>query len=91
MSEIKTTKIANRKKRQGSLNLIEDWCKGCGYCINFCPTNVLEISEAYNKKGYHPPLIANPEACTLCRTCELVCPEFAIWNEFDVTVGDSKE
>jgi FdhD protein len=44
-------------------------CKGCGFCIAFCPAEVLEFSEEFNSKGYHPPRAINPEACTGCGLC----------------------
>ena len=31
-------------------------CKECGYCINFCPKNVLAKGAAVNKRGYFPPV-----------------------------------
>ncbi|MGQ9796798.1 4Fe-4S binding protein [Desulfosoma sp.] len=34
---------------------MEDRCKGCGYCIAFCPRDVLQESKRFNAKGYHPP------------------------------------
>jgi len=30
-------------------------CKGCSFCVEFCPTHVLALSSAFNSKGYHPP------------------------------------
>jgi 2-oxoglutarate ferredoxin oxidoreductase subunit delta len=44
---------------------------------------VLEVSNEYNRKGYHPPVVAHPENCVNCRLCEALCPEFAIWNTLD--------
>lgn len=73
--------VVNSKKGQGEIHIIDDWCKGCGYCIAFCPQNVLEASEEFNHKGYHPPVVNDPDNCSLCRTCELICPEFSIWIE----------
>ncbi len=68
------------KKRKGEVTIIEDLCKGCGFCIEFCPTESLERSDKLNSKGYHPPVF-NPENCTGCGFCERVCPEFAIIAE----------
>ena len=70
---------------KGHIYVLEDVCKGCGFCIEFCPRKVLERAEHYNAKGYHPPEVADPEACVLCGFCELVCPDFAIWTEKETT------
>ena len=70
---------------KGHIYVLEDVCKGCGFCIEFCPRKVLERAEHYNAKGYHPPEVADPEACVLCGFCELVCPDFAIWTERETT------
>jgi 2-oxoglutarate ferredoxin oxidoreductase subunit delta len=53
-------------------------CKGCKFCIQFCPMDVLVESEAMNAKGYHYPEVGKPGECTGCRLCEHICPEFAI-------------
>jgi 2-oxoglutarate ferredoxin oxidoreductase subunit delta len=63
----------------GTVNVITDRCKGCNFCIEFCPKNVLESSGEFNAKGYHPPKIANPDNCVACELCQLICPEFAIF------------
>jgi 2-oxoglutarate ferredoxin oxidoreductase subunit delta len=61
--------------------LIENRCKGCGLCVDYCPCSVLEMSDEFNQKGYHPPRVAAPEACLGCGFCGEVCPEFAIFSE----------
>ena len=56
-------------------------CKGCGICVHFCPAGVLEMSEEYTPKGYHPPRRKKSAMCTGCRSCELMCPDLAIFVE----------
>lgn len=65
---------------RGEVHIIEDRCKGCGYCIEFCPRKILALSERFNKKGYHPPAVLQAEACVNCHYCEIICPEFAIYS-----------
>ncbi len=64
----------------GVVHIIEDRCKGCGYCIEFCPREVLQFSSHFNRKGYHPPTVKAAEACVNCHYCEIICPEFAIYS-----------
>jgi 2-oxoglutarate ferredoxin oxidoreductase subunit delta len=66
---------------KGKIRIIEARCKGCKFCIEFCPRKVLEQSTTYNEKGYHPPVVARQEDCIACGFCELVCPDFAIFVE----------
>ena len=72
----------DQKTPKGQVFIIADRCKGCGFCIEFCPKDVLEFSKDFNNKGYHPPRIADNKhsACVNCKLCELICPEFAIYN-----------
>jgi 2-oxoglutarate ferredoxin oxidoreductase subunit delta len=55
-------------------------CKGCSFCVEFCPTHVLELSHDYNPKGYHYPVVARAEACNGCDLCGMYCPDFAIFG-----------
>jgi 2-oxoglutarate ferredoxin oxidoreductase subunit delta len=72
---------ANKSKEPRGLVFINaELCKGCGFCIEFCPTRVLEFSEEFNSKGYHPPGAVRPEACTGCDLCGIYCPDFAIFG-----------
>jgi 2-oxoglutarate ferredoxin oxidoreductase subunit delta len=65
----------------GRVHIIDERCKGCGICVEFCPKEVLALAEHYNTKGYHPPRPVVPEACVNCGLCELLCPEFAVYVE----------
>ncbi|MDH7487928.1 MAG: 2-oxoacid:acceptor oxidoreductase subunit alpha [Anaerolineae bacterium] len=55
-----------------------DWCKGCYICVNVCPRHVLEIDQESFDHGFHPVVAARPDDCTVCRQCELLCPDLAI-------------
>lgn len=64
----------------GLVHIIDDRCKGCGFCIEYCPRSVLVESARFNTKGYHPPDVDKPDSCVNCGLCELICPEFAIFS-----------
>lgn len=55
-----------------TLYVVEEWCKGCGICVAFCPKNVLELKD--NKVA-----IKNLEDCIQCGQCELRCPDYSIY------------
>jgi len=67
-------------KPKGTVFVRTEVCKGCSYCIDFCPSHALEFSREFNPKGYHYPVLAKPEACTGCDLCGLYCPDFAIYG-----------
>lgn len=64
----------------GIVHIVEDRCKGCGYCIAYCPRDVLDLSARYNVKGYRPPVVKKMDACVNCHYCEIICPDFAIYS-----------
>lgn len=53
-------------------------CKGCGYCIKFCPKHILEMGKQRNKLGAFYPVVTDSAACTSCAICATVCPDGAI-------------
>ena len=65
----------------GIVHIIDERCKGCGFCVEFCPQNTLVMSRRTNTKGYHPPEITDPTRCVDCGLCALLCPDFAIYVE----------
>lgn len=65
---------------RGIVTIFPEKCKGCGFCIEFCPTHVLEFSEEFNSKGYHYPVDVKSEDCSGCDLCGLYCPDFAIFG-----------
>ena len=64
---------------QGELHILKERCKGCGFCVEYCPKEVLELSTEFNTKGYHPPYVKKEDTCVFCGLCEALCPEFAIF------------
>jgi 2-oxoglutarate ferredoxin oxidoreductase subunit delta len=65
---------------RGVVTINPELCKGCGFCIEFCPSGVLAFSDTFNDKGYHTPKAVKPEACTGCDLCGAYCPDFAIFG-----------
>ncbi len=65
---------------KGSVQIVAERCKACGFCVEFCPTHVLALSSAFNAKGYHPPYMVHPEKCSGCDLCGMYCPDFAIFG-----------
>ena len=59
------------EKTSSRIEIIENYCKGCHICVEFCPKQVLEM------KGF-VVAVKNQEACIKCMQCELRCPDFAI-------------
>jgi len=68
------------KVPKGEVHILKDRCKGCKFCIEFCPKEVLEQSEEFNIRGVHPPLVKEGTICVNCSFCEAVCPDFAIFS-----------
>jgi len=66
------------KKRKCSIRIDEEYCKGCGICVRFCPKHIIKISDQVNSRGYYMPEVTDPEECTLCMNCDLFCPDFAV-------------
>lgn len=69
------------RAKQNQINIIDSRCKGCSFCIDFCPEHVLFQSNETNAKGYALVRVAHIEKCSGCGLCSRVCPEFAIYVE----------
>jgi len=62
-------------KREGTVMVDSDRCKGCELCIVACPTGSLEIEKSLNRLGYHPVAFLPETGCTGCGVCYYACPE----------------
>jgi len=60
------------KKIAKAIQINKKWCKGCGICVEFCPGKV------FSEENPQIPIIAHLEGCTICRMCEMRCPDYAI-------------
>jgi len=65
-------------KVKGVIVVDIDRCKGCEVCIEACPTEVIDIANQVNSKGYHYAYMKDPDACTGCTNCASVCPDGVI-------------
>jgi 2-oxoglutarate ferredoxin oxidoreductase subunit delta len=61
------------------ITIVEDLCKGCRICIEFCPAKILKVSSHMTKKGIYPPEVIDATKCTGCRICQYYCPDLAIY------------
>jgi len=61
------TELENRRRR---LKIMEQFCKGCGKCIEFCGSEALSLVGG--------KAVVDESACVLCGYCGSGCPEFLI-------------
>lgn len=74
--------MAKAKLKAHRIN--REWCKGCGICVAFCPTKVLELDER------DKAVAARLADCIACRLCELRCPDLAIEVEVEEQNSESR-
>jgi len=73
-------------KKRYRVEIDSEACKGCGYCINFCPANCITLSKEFNSKGVHYAVFTNSVGsntntftlCNGCGACYIVCPDYCI-------------
>jgi 2-oxoglutarate ferredoxin oxidoreductase subunit delta len=63
---------------KGMIKIAIERCKGCAYCAEACPADVISMSNHFNKSGFFPAVAEHPEKCTGCAICANMCPEVAI-------------
>ena len=71
-----------KPKPKGRVTFQEDFCKGCGLCIDACPKNIIALDkEKINSQGYHPAQVTDMDECIGCANCALMCPDVVITVE----------
>ena len=46
---------------QGEIHVVRERCKGCKFCVQYCPKDVLVLSTEFNKKTPHPVICLQEE------------------------------
>jgi heterodisulfide reductase subunit A-like polyferredoxin len=62
--------LKERLENENRRLLIEDWCEGCGTCVQHCRYGALFMNEGKAE--------VDSEKCVLCGYCSGYCPEFCI-------------
>lgn len=70
-------------KTKSRIEVDPELCKGCGVCVEMCPTQVLILASRRTRRGFHPPEQAAGKECRGCKLCEMTCPDLAIWTVAD--------
>ncbi len=65
-------------KVKGAIVIDIEKCKGCRLCIGACNVQVINMTSTVNGKGYQYAYMENPDACTGCMNCAIVCPDGVI-------------
>ncbi|MFC2061761.1 4Fe-4S dicluster domain-containing protein [Elusimicrobiota bacterium] len=63
-------------KSKKKIEVNEEYCKECSFCIHFCPDDALKLQEKFNSRGFHPVVWTGN--CSFCGRCYMVCPDCAI-------------
>lgn len=62
----------------GAIVIDIERCKGCELCMDACTSEVILMGKNVNGKGYHYAYSANPDKCTGCANCAVICPDGVI-------------
>ena len=83
-----------RKKpspKRNELTLVPVYCKGCGLCVDICPTGTLQLEDNVESKFGVMAKVDAPGYCIGCKMCEMRCPDFAIFVNYEQENGNGKK
>ncbi|MBU1127438.1 MAG: 4Fe-4S binding protein [Patescibacteria group bacterium] len=75
---MKDFKPKTRQNKEKRATVFLGLCKGCSLCINKCPKGAISFSKKERGVYSNPVVEVDLDKCTLCKTCEVVCPDSAI-------------
>jgi len=65
--------------KKNDIIIDEQYCKGCGFCVDFCPKDCIILHEdKFNSQGFAFSSFENSENCNACGICSFMCPHHAI-------------
>ncbi|WP_331274012.1 4Fe-4S dicluster domain-containing protein [Capillibacterium thermochitinicola] len=62
---------------RGSWTIFPQLCKGCGLCIERCPTGVIRWADELGAYGTNRVTV-DADGCITCKLCAIYCPDAAI-------------
>lgn len=71
-------KVISTESGKGTFHLFPGLCKGCGLCLEKCPTNTITWSKSLGVYGTPSVEPQQDPACIACGICQNVCPDTAI-------------
>lgn len=80
----------SKKKPSPKKNIVKtvpEYCKGCGLCVDICPTGTLLLQDAIENKFGVSIKVDAPDYCIGCKMCEMRCPDFAIFVNYEKEEG----
>jgi len=61
-----------------AVKVLDEYCKSCGLCVEFCPRGALSIGQQLNARGFATAVFDESKGCSGCGNCTTICPDAAI-------------
>ncbi|NLK00916.1 MAG: 4Fe-4S dicluster domain-containing protein [Clostridia bacterium] len=71
-------KAITKEDGAGIFHLFPALCKGCGLCIEKCPTDTIGWAKELGVFGTPVVESGHGRPCIACKMCQRVCPDCAI-------------